>query len=395
MSYLENKDTSTISYKRFNQGPSDEYPTFSICLKGPELYWKHEKMIFSRFGATSAQYIQILEGGGIKYDYNETSGLYENVLIGTESSSTIDFDQFSLDPNSVITGVDFVTQQDNHSEHYGTGSEGRRLLNIPFYVGYQSPDEVCFTRNSSFKLELIRVHDLISLDRSLLDPGNHLHLDFRIIIHYPGQLLRSIRKPSFRSKLSSYTKNKILELKVSHVTTLRKRKDSNIPCNEKIQSDDVKILKVILSRVGCIPVYWKPLIFTYNSFEVCNSSSQLKMAQQYTQHFEDIMSSYDPPCIEMTSVVKSTRDLEQREQQFQISIQYVQSFYQEIENKKAYHFEFYFSSVGGFIGVCVGTSMMEIPKAVEHVKSRARQIKSPVFIGKILLAIQATLKTYY
>ena len=394
MSYLENKDTSTISYKRFNQSPLDEYPTFSICLKGPELYWKHEKMIFSRFGATSAQYIQILEGGGSKHDYNETSGLYENVLIGTENLSTTDLHQFSLNPISVITGVDFVTQQDNHSEHYGTGSEGTKLFNIPFHVGYQAPDEVCFTRNSSFISELTRVHDLISLDRSLLDPGNHLHLDFRIIIHYPGQLLRSVRKPSFRSKLSSYTKNKILELKVSHVTTLRKRKDSNIPCNEKIKSDDAQILKVILKRVGCIPVYWKPLISTYNDLEVCNSSSQLKMAHQYTQHFEDIMSSYDPPCIEMTSVVKSTRDLEQREQQFQISIQYVQSFYQEIENKKAYHFEFYFSSVGGFIGVCVGTSMMEIPKAFEHVKSRARQIKSPVVIGKIFLAIQATLKTY-
>ena len=97
------------------------------------------------------------------------------------------------------------------------------------------------------------------------------------------------------------------------------------------------------------------------------------------------MSSYDPPCIEMTSVVKSTRDLEQRDQQFQMIIQYVQSFYQEIENKKAYHFEFYFSSVGGFIGVCVGTSMMEIPKAFEHVKSKARQIKSPVIISKIFL----------
>ena len=385
MSYLENKDTSTISYKRFNQSPIDEYPTFSVCLKGPELYWKHDKIIFSRFGTTSAQYIAILKGGGIKYDYNETSGLYENVLIGTENSSTTDFHQFSLNPIRVITGVDFVTQQDNYSEHYGTGSEGRRLLNIPFHVGYQAPDEVCFTRNSSFKSELIRVHDLVSLDRSLLDPGNHLYLDFRIIVHYPGQLLRSFRKPSFRSTLSSYTKNKILELKVSHVTTLRKRKDSNIPCNEKIKSDDLQILQEIITRIGCIPIYWKPLTSTYKELVVCNNSVQLKNAQLYTEHFEDIMSSYDPPCIEMTSVVKSTRDLEQRDQQFQMIIQYVQSFYQEIENKKAYHFEFYFSSVGGFIGVCVGTSMMEIPKAFEHVKSRARQIKSPLVIGMIFL----------
>ena len=126
------------------------------------------------------------------------------------------------------------------------------------------------------------------------------------------------------------------------------------------------------------------MISDYNDLELCDSPNQLQNASLYTEHFEEIMSSYDPPCVEMTSVVKATRDLEQGNQQFQISIQYAQSFYQEIENKKAYNFEFYFSSVGGFIGVCVGTSMMEIPKAFESVKSRARKIESPVIMSKFI-----------
>ena len=57
MDYLQNKDSSVISYKRFNQDPLDEYPTFSICLRGSELYWNHEHLLYANLGATSSQYI--------------------------------------------------------------------------------------------------------------------------------------------------------------------------------------------------------------------------------------------------------------------------------------------------------------------------------------------------
>ena len=366
----------------------DEYPTFSLCLKGSELYWNHENMLYTNLGVTSPQFVEILKGSGIRHEYNETSDLYESIPVGINDTLTTNFYDVSLSPFNVIAGVDFVSQKINNTVHYGSGSEGRNILNIPFHIGYQAPDEVCFTRNSSFELELIRVKDLISLERSLLSPGNHLNLDFRVIMHYPGQLLRSFKNPNFRSILSSYTKDKVLELKISHVTTLRKRKDSNVPCNEDIENDDLQILKEILNRIGCIPVYWLHMIPSTEDFNMCDSPSQLRNAYQYIANFEDIMSSYDPPCIEMTSVVKLTRDLEQRDEHFRISIQYVQSFYQEIQNKIAYTFEFYFSSIGGFTGVCVGTSMMEIPSTVELLASRARKIKCPAIFGRFIFSAQ-------
>ena len=382
MDYLENKDSSSISYKRFNQGPLDEYPTFSFCLKGSELYWKHEKMLYTKLETTSSQYIQILKGNGVKHEYNQTSELYENVPMKIVNTSTAIFHDVSLNPLDVISEVDFVTQQANNTAHYGNGSEGGELLHVPFYVGYQAPDEVCFTRKSSLEFELIRIRDMISLKRSLLSPGNHLHLDFSIVIHYPGQLLKSVKTPAFKSSLSSYMKSKVLELKVSHVTTLRKRKDSNIPCNEKIKNDDLLILKKIVEYIGCIPVYWQLLVPTHNNLDNCYTSLQMKNANQYIEHLEKVMSSYDPPCVEMTSVVKMTRDLEQRDEHFRIIIQYVQSFYQEIQIKVAYTFEFFFSSLGGFIGICVGTSMMEIPNVLEYIAMNVHKKKDIAVIGK-------------
>ena len=383
MEYLKNKDSSTISYNRFNQGPLDVYPTFSLCLKGSELYWKHEKEIFANMSTTSSQYIQLLKGSGVRHEYNERSELYEIVPIGIDNTSVTNFDVVSLSPRDVISGVDFVAQQDKNTVHYGSGSEGKQLLHIPFYVGYHSPNKVCFTRDSSFNLELIRVKDLISLKKSLFGPGNHLHLEFRIMIHYPGQLIRSFKNPAFRSTLSSYTTNKVLELKVSHVTILRKRKNSNIPCDEHIEKDDLKILLEVIERIECIPVYWQRMIPTYKHLDGCNTSLQLKTANQYIENLEAVMSSYKPPCVEMTSVAKVNRDLEQRDEQIGINIQYVQSFYQEIQNQAAYTFEVYFSTLGGFTGICVGTSMMEIPNILEYLTIKARETKHPCIIGKL------------
>ena len=382
MDYLLNKDSSVISYKRFNQDPLDEYPTFSLCLRGSELYWNHEHDLYANLGVTSSQYIQMLKGKGIRHEYNDTSKLYEDVPVKMDNTSTNKFDAVALGPLDVIAGVEFIAQNYNSTAHFGSGSEGRKLSHIPFHVGYRSPNEVCFTRNSSFELELIRVRDMISLKRSLLSPGNHLHLDFRIIIHYPGQLLRSLKNPTFRSTLRSYTKNKVLELKVSHVTTLRKRTNSNIPCNGEIRNDDLQILKEIIDRIDCIPVYWKHLIPAYKNLDGCDTPLKLENANKYIENVEEVMSTYDPPCVEMTSVVKLTRDLEQRDEKFEISIQYVQTFYQEIQNKVLYTFEVYFSSLGGFVGICVGTSMMEIPNVLEHLTSKARQTKQPAILGK-------------
>jgi len=334
-------------------------------------------------GTTTSEYIQVLKGSGVRQEYNEISELYEKVPIGIENNSATDFHDVSLNPLDVISGVDFIAQQDKNTVHYGSGSEGKKILHVPFHVGYQSPNEVCFTRNSSFDLELIRIQDVVSLKRSLFGPGNHLHLEFRIMIHYPGQLLRSFKNPTFRSTLSSYATNKVLELKVSHVTILRKRKNSNIPCDEQIDNDDLKILTEVIKRIACIPVYWQRIIPSYKDLESCNTPLQLKTANQYIENFEAVMSSYEQPCVETTSVVKVNRDLEQRDEKIGINIQYVQSFYQEIQNKIAYTFEIYFSSLGGFTGICVGTSMMEIPNVLEYLTAKARQTKHPVIIGKL------------
>ena len=61
--YCENKDSSSISYKQFNQTPKNQYPTFSLCFEGADIYWPHALKLFDEYGIASEQYDMIIKGG--------------------------------------------------------------------------------------------------------------------------------------------------------------------------------------------------------------------------------------------------------------------------------------------------------------------------------------------
>ena len=115
--YLKNQDSSTITYKQFNEIPDNRYPTFSICLQGKEIYWKAEPLIFERFGVTSLQYVDYLKGMGWQYNYNETSKLYKKEHLNASRYSSFPKDVIPgsfLQPFDVIFRTQFVSR-----DYYG------------------------------------------------------------------------------------------------------------------------------------------------------------------------------------------------------------------------------------------------------------------------------------
>ena len=104
--FLENRDTSTISHNHFNQEPSDRYPTFSICLKGKEIYWTTEESLFSTSQVTSSQYAHILNGNGFRIELNETLQAYQKNIVDINDISAIDFEDHALNPSDVLVDAE-------------------------------------------------------------------------------------------------------------------------------------------------------------------------------------------------------------------------------------------------------------------------------------------------
>ena len=143
-------------------------------------------------------------------------------------------------------------------------------------------------------------------------------------------------------------------MKISHITTLRKRPDSNIPCNDMAEDDDRKFQSQIINRIGCVPLYWNYIRFHHKGFRSCMSPKDVKRANHYIQNYRDVLSSYDPPCIEMKTLVTVTRDEVQFKQEGQIRVTFIDKTYQEIENVQDFSFETFWSSLGDFIGIFLG-----------------------------------------
>ena len=199
--------------------------------------------------------------------------------------------------------------------------------------------------------------------------------------------MRSFHKPAFESNVALDTKkdkgvgnhasDKILNIKIDEVTVLRKRPDANVPCDTQLDhSDDVKLLENIMSRVGCTPIYWNNFTGQFsNNFSECHSASELAKIYHYTQTYEDIFLEYVPPCIEMRVSTKFDKEEENKWQEPCMRILYTNPNYLNFVNVRSFGFESFISGLGGFIGIFLGYSLLQVPVLLQSVLSCFRSIK--------------------
>ena len=63
------------------------------------------------------------------------------------------------------------------------------------------------------------------------------------------------------------------------------------------------------------------------------------------------------------------KDLPQAKDELKLVIKYTEDVYQEIENIKDISFEQFFSAVGGFVGIFLGYSFLQIPGMIEDAQN--------------------------
>ena len=383
--YIENKDASIISRKTFNDATQNIYPTFSVCLKGKDIYWKYDQDLFKKIGMTSSQYVEFLQGKqGWKYTYNASRHLYEKETIHEESVLKVEIPDRFLHPSEVIVGTHFVSENYLWSTHYGVGEDDANLQQVPFHIGYQTSDETCFTRDSSDKLKLIRLYDEILFNTSLTNAGNNRRLDVNIIFHYPGQLIERINTPTYQFNLEEMMsgttfENIFWELKVSQVSVLRSRPSSFPHCYDGDESDDARFQQEAIKKVGCVPTYWKNQDYDSTEKSPCNSSKDYRMFQNIISSYRENLPFDGRSCTSMEILAIKAKQSIQKTNNMKIKIAYMEPTYQETENVQDFTFESFFSSLGGFIGIFLGYSMMQIPELLRKLPSVGKIVKHLIF----------------
>ena len=368
--FIENEDATSVIFKQFNQSPDDRYPSFSVCLTGEILSWYNDHQIFSRFGLAPASYGNILKGENVfKYEYNYTTKVYKKIPAATEEVVNDDVEQFYLNSSQIWKDITYGSEYDMDKIDHSNDKVENLDNQSSFTIGFNTPDTICFSRKETNSSD--RTYDSFSFDEAILNTGKYAEVQLRIFSHYPKQLLRAFHKPVFDSTIGlirEEIQNKsglLIGITLSQVTVLKRRSNANIPCDKNLEDDDAQFQMEIMKTINCIPIYWKHVAVERLSLKLCHLASELQKANQMILAYKDVLLSYDSPCLEMSISTDVEMKKMHEKNDATVKFIYVDSQYQEISNDINFGLESFVSGVGGFIGIFVGYSMLQIPELFE------------------------------
>ena len=382
--FLGNADSTAIEFRQFNLAPKDKYPTFTICFTGFDLYWSQVKPIFRAFGLHPTKFGEMLKGDDVfSYEYNYNSMLYDKISVNFNDYKSLDVERYSLKISKMLTGLEFVTQPENTSILYGSGELGKRVYKIPLDKSHNTSDTICFTRTSEEQIGTLRTYDWLAFSKSVF--GNKRFI-LQIFVHYPQQLMRSFHKPVFRSIISETTDfgTKLLKITIGKVTILRKRPSANVPCDEKLVDDDAKFQEEFIKHINCTPPYWSGRSGNNFPQRKCQSKYELQIADILIQQYRAILKNYVAPCNQMEIFTRYDREEELNDgDDPRVMFLYEDSAYEEIQNTKSFDLESFVSGVGGFIGIFLGYSILQIPELLVLLTTFMRNLGQDNEKGKI------------
>ena len=371
--FIQDKSTTSITYRRYSERAEDIYPTYSVCFKGTRFYWRHEFAIFNEYELYSYQWEHLLKGEPtFTYNYDLTSRLYKKqpATITHESK----FDALHVQVRDVLVQANFTITDLKYSSVlvYDNHTFSRLSEYQPFKIGYQTPEMICFTRDSNSSA--IRVEDVLVLIETLqydaaLFPGKNATYSntfIQIHIHYPGQFIRSLDTPSFISSFVDFQWDKNLEFKLSQGTILRNRPESAAPCTHEIDDYDSYFQRIVCQKndTFCIPPFWKKKLQGVLEMKGCTRQTQLKGIYGYIQNYDALLANYTAPCINMYNAVAwkwNARQDKSSSNNTLIKFLYQDKYYEEIQYTKAFDVEGFISNLGGFVGIFLGYSLMQLP----------------------------------
>lgn len=341
LEYAENQDSSSVSYRFFNEDIKDVYPTFSICLYSGDGGILNEDVY--DFGV---------------YGIDEVEN-YHTMLVGM-SNITEDFVKIDFDKNTLDIIDNFVDLSVSHTRQNIKVDNKEMSL---FYKSYQDPYFNCITKSSYYVKNQLFTYDYLLLNSSKILHymenliKNNKSVNMYVYIHHPGQLIEEfgkqileLQKLDFEKAIkgSPRNKNNYREVHLSHVEVLRKRPDSFIPCDENLQSEDALWLGKVIENVKCVPTYWVGLkgqldVKNYH-LPICNSSLQYLYTHNNflpPNHFENGLSLYEGQgsCNQMQTMLSvSTKEspISPDDQRMIIGFQHARAKYRETINIKKF-----------------------------------------------------------
>ena len=283
--YTLDKDTSSVSYKKFHADSDSLYPSVSLC-----------------FADTFGDDI----GEDEKIKYREfLSGCEDNPdCVWNSTYANIDYDRVTKDLLDYIIG-ELIVFEDKVEYSYIYGKSGnssvvkdgkkKTIFNAykggdRVYTSKRGPEYKCITFDIPFRKEhTVKTYSILLNNDAFGEKLAPLGMDFAVSFHYPNQISRKTSsKVNWKGEKSLfnqtchddpdncayYGKSFAMQFEVGHVSVLKRRNKRNDPCIENWKNDSTELKTRYANIKNCKPNHWKlPLNLT-----LCNDQARMRGA---------------------------------------------------------------------------------------------------------------------
>ena len=230
-----------------------------------------------------------------------------------------------------------------------------------------------------------------------LDFDPKANFDLLVYIHHKEQLLRQLSKPKFQVFSKPLTKlkgkkglNYLVKFRINALEILRQRPNDVTECNDALLNEDQKWRLSVIEEMGCIPVFMKRFFFYETSFAenytekfstFCNQTQYRLFKKAYTPfgNFQTVSKMYKRPCTQLNNIVATTKSYTLIEDKniTNVAFKFVYpAEYKETINKQVIVLTELWSRIGGFVGILIGYSIMQIPEMFEKLLKWIKQFSS-------------------
>ena len=220
---------------------------------------------------------------------------------------------------------------------------------------FQDANKICYTKNVSFPRNIRFKRDYIYLNVTFL---SDTFSTLQVFVHNRNQLLRSMKRPKQIINNNRFQGGTYYVFNIIEVEVLRRREDSNKPCNESLLDEDAYALGILMEKYQCVPSYWRKLSSAMKKGKTLPTCSKNQYAELRRAYVHDLMfrfgtthELYRPPCQTMRIFVGVMKGVKNDSDTFKIFFDYQQDSYKEIVDKRGFTSLDLLGNVGGFVGV--------------------------------------------
>ena len=377
--YFANEDSSGVTYKEFTQHNMNVHPTFTICLFGGE----NGEIFRNAFNQSLAK----------KY-YKTMMGDWEDV----ENLTLIAFEEMVI---QLLPIIDTFTTTPNEGKsilyinHRNKSSLHSPYGKLNFSTTYHDARHVCYTKDRSLGEGWPLHHETMAIN-----PGEMMNYKYNLYfyVHQTGRLLRKLGAPDYilnqeilteKSKCLLYD----LKLRISSVDVLRKRPDAVPSCNPELHDEDSAWINNVTNVLGCVPPFLKrfvrhSLLSSGNKIGLsCTKNQYREFKEEFypRQNFQRWAKLYSQPCTQMTSTTigshslivqgtKCTGENGAKMRRVDLTVKYESLGFREVRNYRAFGLLSLWSQIGGFVGIFLGYSLLQVPELITNSIDWAKRV---------------------